>query len=85
MHQTNYLYFHLSAIPYASSSLASAWHTLAAYNLAMERLIATSKAPINYQSSILLSSDTNNAIFTKCAKWLVFPCAVTNNYGNVDG
>ena len=37
---------------------------VAAYNLATERLIAASKAPIN-SSSNAHSSDTKNSIFTK--------------------
>ena len=51
---------------------------IAAYNLATEHLIAASKAPINLSSNVY-SSDTNNSIFTKCAKWSVFVhvCAVT--------
>ena len=50
---------------------------IAAYNFAMERLIAASKAPINLSSNAH-SSDTNNSIFTKFAIRLVFSCAVTN-------
>ena len=43
--------------------------------LASECLIAASKAPIK-SSLIAYSSDTNNSIFTKCAKRLVYSCTV---------
>ena len=49
---------------------------IAAYNFTTERLIATSKAPIN-SSSNAHSSDTNNSIFTKCTKWSIFLCVVS--------